>query len=273
MNNSKIQKLRRFILHVGSHILVIYVLLWLLPIFQYAIPYPHEIPLAFLEKDFAHGYYGLWVAQHTGVTLFDALSGFLLGNGVAIILAFLIALVPQVEQVLIPDAIALKSIPWVMLIPIFLLIPFLGPTWRTRVVVVALANFFPTLVNVHTGLQEVDQDVLDYSYTLPGMNKWRLLRHVRAYYAIPYIFASFKTAAGNVITSAVVVEWLVASEGLGWMLYVFQYRYRLDLLYGLAIFTGLLGYGFMGLVGKLESKYSRSIRGQDERATIREDAV
>jgi len=125
---------------------------------------------------------------------------------------------------------------------------------------------------VHTGLREVDQDVLDYSYTLPGMNRWKLLRHVRFYYAVPYMFASLKAAAGNVITSAVVVEWMVASEGLGWMLYVFQYRYRMDLLYGLAILTGLMGYTFMMLVGSIEKRYSRRLRGDNETA-IRTDAV
>ncbi|MFH1565820.1 MAG: ABC transporter permease subunit [bacterium] len=269
---SKMKNLRNVILHIGSHVLVIYVFLWAVPFFRYAIPFPHEIPMAFIEKDFSHGYYALWVAQHIGVTLMDALSGYLLGNGVAITLALLIALVPRVERIVIPDVIALKSIPWVVLIPIFMLIPILGPTWRTRVLVVALANFFPTLINTHTGLQEIDADVLDYSYTLPGMNRWKLLRFVRAYYAVPYMFASFKTAAGNVITSAVVVEWMVASEGLGWMLYVFQYRYRMDLLYGLAILTGLMGYMLMMFVGEIEKRYSRRIRGDNANA-VRIDVV
>lgn len=255
--------MKNLLFHVGSHVLVIYVVLWLAPFFQYAIPFPHEVPMAFFEKDFAHGHYGLWVAEHVGVTVADALAGFLFGNGVAVLIAFAITLAPGAARVIIPDAIALKSIPWVMIVPIFLLIPFLGPTWRTRVLIVALANFFPTLVNVHTGLQEVDQDVLDYSRTLPGMSRWILLRHVRAFYAIPYVFASLKTAAGSVITSAVVVEWMVASEGLGWMLFVFQYRYRLDLLYGLAVITGLMGYGFMFLMGKVEERYSRRLRGYD----------
>jgi len=209
-NTRKWINIRDVPLHVGSHILVIYLFLWIAPLFRYAIPFPHEIPLALIEQDFAKGYYGIWIAQNVGVTLFDALTGYVLGNGVAIALAFLIALVPRIERIVILDAIALKSIPWVVLVPIFLLIPVLGPTWRTRVVVVALANFFPTLINVHTGLQEVDSEVLDYSYTLPGMNRWILLWYVRAYYAIPFAFASLKAAAGNVITSA-------PSSSSGWL--------------------------------------------------------
>ena len=115
-NTRKWINIRDVPLHVGSHILVIYLFLWIAPLFRYAIPFPHEIPLALIEQDFAKGYYGIWIAQNVGVTLFDALTGYVLGNGVAIALAFLIALVPRIERIVIPDAIALKSIPWVVLV-------------------------------------------------------------------------------------------------------------------------------------------------------------
>lgn len=251
--------------HLASHLAVLYFLLYFVEILRYALPYPHEIPLALFDQDFEHGVYWLWILEHVGVTLFDAGSGFLLGNGVAIVLAIAIVLTPRLEKVVMPDVIALKSIPWVVLIPIFMITPFLGPTWRTRTAIVALGNFFPTLINVHTGLKEVPDDVYDYSSTLPGMTRWILLRHVRIFYAVPFIFASLKVGAGNVITSAVVVEWLVAGSGLGWLLFVFQFRYRMDLLWGLAITTGLLGYGFLWLVRRAEDGFSSRLRGFEER--------
>ena len=219
---------------------------------QYVVPYPHKVLAGLVESDLALGIPNiLWIGQHLGITLADALAGFTFGNSVAIVLSITMLFVPRMRSVVMRDAIAIKSVPWIVLIPILMLI--LGPTWKTRVALVSLACFFPTLVNFFTGLQEVDSEVMDYTMTLPGITDWKLFRWVRLYYSLPYLFAALKTAASIVVLSAVVVEWLVSGSGLGWLLYVFNYRYRMDLLIALAGVAGLVSYGFMRGVSLMEA--------------------
>lgn len=240
-------------IHVSTHIMAIYALIWLIPFTQYVLPYPHKVVEGMVEVDLALGIpYAVWILQHTGITIADASLGFLLGNGTAVALSIIMLFIPPMRSVVLRDAIAIKSIPWIVLIPILMLL--IGPNMQTRVVLVALACFFPTLVNFYTGLYEVDHEVMDYTQTLPGITNWAAFRHVRWHYALPFLFAAFKTSASIVILSAVVVEWLVSGSGLGWLLYTFNSRYRMDLLIGLAIVTGLLSYGFLRIVSFLEHR-------------------
>lgn len=245
-------------LHVFTHVLGLYAILWFVPFIQYVLPYPHNVVRGLVERDLATGLPNiLWIGQHLGITLVDALAGFSIGNGTAVFLSVAMIFLPRIRSVVLRDAIAIKSIPWIVLIPILMLV--LGPNWKTRVALVSLACFFPTLINFFTGLHEVDQEVMDYTLTLPGITKWKIFRHVRLYYSLPYLFAALKTAASIVILSSVVVEWLVAGSGLGWLLYTFNYRYRMDLLVALAVVTGVLSYSFLRCVSLVETVICQSI--------------
>lgn len=251
---------------IATHVMAVYILIWLIPFLKYVLPYPHAVVVSLIERDLATGLPNLvWIAEHLGVTILDATAGFTIGNGMAVILSIVMVFLPRSRSIIMRDAIAIKSIPWIVMIPILMLV--LGPSMKTRVVLVSLACFFPTLVNFFTGLHEVDQDVMDYTKTLPGITPWATLRHVRLYYSLPYLFASLKTAASVVILSSVVVEWLVAGSGLGWLLYLFNYRYRMDLLIALAIFTGLLSYSFMRGVSVVE-KYVMNSVGEEKDGRI-----
>lgn len=237
--------------HLSTHLAAIYALIWLVPFAQFVLPYPHKVVEGMVEADLALGIPNIqWILQHTGITIVDASLGFLLGNGMAVLLSIVMLFVPPLRSIVLRDAIAIKSIPWIVLIPILMLL--VGPNVQTRIALVGLACFFPTLVNFYTGLWEVDHEVMDYTHTLPGITNWAEFRYVRWPYSLPFLFAAFKTSAGIVILSAVVVEWLVGGSGLGWLLYTFNSRYRMDLLLGLAVVTGLLSYGFLRFVSSLE---------------------
>ncbi len=249
------------ILHIGGLILLVYIYLHFAPDYvQFILPAPHKVIVALWEQDLALRIpNGIWIIQNIGLTLLDALSGFVVGNSIAIMLSIVMVFVPWLKPVVLRTSVWVKSVPFIVLIPMLMLV--LGPNWKMRVALVSLATFFPTLINFFTGLHQVESDVMDYTQTLPGITPWATFRHVRIYYSLPMLFAALKTSASVVILSAVVVEWLTAGGGLGWLLYTFTTRYRMDLLVDLAIASAVLSLGFMRVVSTVEARIMQHIYG------------
>ena len=250
--NSGVKKVAGVVVHLATHLGAWYLLAMVIPFATYVLPFPHNVVGSLFENDTILKVPNiLWIGQQLLITIRDASIGFVVGIGLAIVLAVVMLFFPGMRDVVLRDSVAIRSVPWIVLVPILMMI--MGTGAITAITLICLSVFFFTLVNFYTGLLEVDQDVLDYTRTLSGITDWITFTKVRWYYALPYLFAALKTTASVVILTAVVIEWLMGREGLGYLLYTFNYRYRMDLLLALAVVAGLASYCFMRAVTGLES--------------------
>ncbi len=177
----------------------------------------------------------LFFAEHTQASLFAALLGFVLGNGLAILIATLFLYVKSLERALMPIALALRSIPLVAITPLLLRIRFtladlpavkenpllyllFGTENTIKMIVVVIIVFFPTLVNVARGLESVDLPALEFLHSLSA-SEWYIYWQVRVPTALPLAFAAFKVAASASVLGVVVSEWLSSNQGLGYIMY------------------------------------------------------
>ncbi|MGC5249584.1 ABC transporter permease [Gordonia sp. DT219] len=147
-----------------------------------------------------------------GTTLLHAGVGYIAGLVIGVLMAVAFVTFPVVARVLTPLAVALRSVPIIVLIP--LLILALGRDLPGVVAITAIVTFFPTLANTQTALGQVPADaaVLMRSY---DSSVWTSLWRLQLPYALPSLFASARIAAPTAILAATLAEWLATGDGLG----------------------------------------------------------
>lgn len=208
---------------------------------EFVVPTPPQV-LATLVADAA--YFG----EHLLVTLQAALLGYLVANVVGIALAAVFVAMPLTRVLVMPSAIALRNIPYVVVITILVLA--LGDTLASKVTIVALAGFFPVLVNTYRGFQAVDPVILDRLHVLNAGPATTFLR-VRLPFSLPYLVSAQEITGTSSIIVTIVAEWMMSSSGLGFVLNQAMAQYRGDQVYAVALLASLMSYLIYALVTRL----------------------
>jgi NitT/TauT family transport system permease protein len=145
-------------------------------------------------------------------TLAEIVIGFAIAAVLGVGLGAAIALVPLVDRVLSPYIVALQTIPKVAIAPV--LIIWFGFGIESKIVIVALIDFFPILVNVVLGFRGIDQRQIVLMKVLDA-SAWQIFRKVRMPNALPSIMAGMYIAMIFSVIGAVVGEFLGSPHGLG----------------------------------------------------------
>ena len=152
------------------------------------------------------------LARHTAVTLLEIALGLLIGLTVALVSGYILGKNESVERILSPYIVASQSVPIVAIAP--LLIIWFGSGLTSKVLVVALITFFPTLVSTIVGIRSVDADLRDLMRSLRA-SRWQMFRLLELPSALPVIFGGLKLSVILAVVGAVVGEFVGADVGLG----------------------------------------------------------
>lgn len=177
-----------------------------------------------------------FLLSNLAVTLAEAAGGFTIGNVLAVALAVVCVYNRTVERVVMPFALAVRSIPLIALTPV--LIFLLGFEWQSKVAVAALICFFPTLVNMIVGLRSVDHRQFELMHVLNASTLQVFLR-LRFPSSVPSFFAALRIAVPSSILGAAVAEWINASAGIGYLIIVSTYQFNTVQLYATMLITTL----------------------------------
>jgi NitT/TauT family transport system permease protein len=187
---------------------------------------------------------------HVGVTLAEAVAGFVLGSVAGVALAVLFVHSRALEMGVYPYAIALKSVPIVAVAP--LLIVWLGNGLAPKVVVAALISFFPVLVNTVKGLRSIDDEAFALFDSLSA-TRLQLFLKLRVPTSVPYVFAALRISSTLAVIGAIVGEFAGADRGLGFFVLISSHRLEtVDMFVGIVL-SSLMGIGFFYLVALLET--------------------
>jgi sulfonate transport system permease protein len=179
-------------------------------------------------------------------TLRDAGFGFVLGGVLACVIAGIVVLSPNLEREIMPWAITLRAIPLVALAPLLSLV--FGRGVVAAMAVCAIVTFFPTLVLVTGGLRSAAPSSVDLVTALGG-GRWVVMRKVRIPSALPALFASARIAAPSALLGAVVTEWTVTGNGLGYVMIIASETSAFAQLWAAVVVitaASLLLYGLIG---------------------------
>jgi NitT/TauT family transport system permease protein len=186
------------------------------------------------------------LSRHLQPTLVEAAGGFLLGNGVAILLAAIFVHLRPVERAVFPLAIGLRTVPLVAITP--LLVVWLGNGYAPKIAIAALISFFPTLVNMTRGLAALDRQSLELLHTLSA-SRWQVFAKVRWPSSLPYLFSSLKIASTSCVLGAVVAEWIGSDKGLGYLVVASTFEFKIARLWATIFVSSALALaGFLLVV-------------------------
>lgn len=211
---------------------------------QYLLPSPSNI-LVDLAENF------LSLLHHSGITLLEALIGFLLANAIAILLSVCIIYIPNSDKAIMPFAIALKTTPIVALAPLLLL--WLGTGLAPKIAAAALICFFPALVNSIKGfnaLQDGEEDL----FRVYGASKTQILFKLRFRRAGPYIFSALKVSSSLAIVGAIVGEFVGANEGIGYVILVSSYHLETVKMFSALTTAAIAGILFYAIISFIDYK-------------------
>lgn len=234
---------------IGAPVLAVVVLvgLWQLICTAFQIPYyiipsPLEVAGSFVDNLPS-------LTENTWPTTLEALLGFLVGNGVAVLLAILFVHWRAAEEALMPVAVFIQTIPIVAIAPVLVLM--LGTGYAPKVVIAALISFFPTLVNMVKGLKAVEREHLELFRLLSASRRetfWKL----RVFASVPFLFSSLRITATTSVIGAIVAEWIGAQEGLGYLIIQATYNFDTPFLYATMIMASIVAVVFFAVVSVLE---------------------
>ncbi len=226
---------------------LIIILLWELAVIgfnihNYLLPAPHQIGLQIAKS---------WksLLADTGITMLEAVLGFILGCGIGILTAIGFAHSRTMEMSMYPYAIALKTIPIIAIAP--LLILWFGNGIFAKIVMAALICYFPAIVNTTKGLKSVSQESLDLMQSLSA-TKWQIFTKLRLPISLPYIFSALKISATLAVIGAIVGELAGANRGIGYVILIASYRIETNMLFAAIAASALGGIAFFGLICLLE---------------------
>lgn len=173
----------------------------------------------------------------TGVTLLETGLGLSLALALALPLAMGLALSPTLRRALHPLLVASQTVQVLAVAP--LLVLWFGFGLLPKVLVVALACFFPLAVGLADGFLSLDRAYLDLFAGL-GARRWRTWWHLRLPAALPAFFSGLKIAVTYGVVSATIGEWVGGSQGLGLYLLRSKNALQVDQVFGGMLLTSLL---------------------------------
>jgi NitT/TauT family transport system permease protein len=182
-------------------------------------------------------------------TATEALSGFLLGNVVAIGVATVFVHNRRLQEIFFPVVVMFNSIPVVAKAPILVLL--MGNGVSPKIAIAALVCFFPTLVNSVRGLEAVNPQALELMRVLSASRR-EVFFKLRVFAALPYLFSALRIAASMSVIGAVVGEWIGATQGIGAMIIQATYNFDSALLYAAITMSACLSGCFFMVIVALE---------------------
>lgn len=178
----------------------------------------------------------LW--QHMGITLYRVLLGFVIGGSIATVLGALTGYFPQARRIFDPTLQALRNIPSIAWVPLFIL--WLGIYETSKIALIAVGVFFPIYLNLMTGIQQVDRKLVEVGRVY-RLNQWQLIRRVFLPATLPSYLVGLRGGLGLGWMFVVAAELMGASRGLGFLLIDGQTTGRPAIIIASIILFAILG--------------------------------
>jgi sulfonate transport system permease protein len=153
--------------------------------------------------------------RDTLVTLGRVAAGFALGAGVATIVGAATGYSATLRRLLDPSLQALRAIPSIAWIPLFIL--WLGIFEASKVTLIAVGVFFPVYLGLMGAIQSVDRKLVEVGRAF-RLSDVEMVRRILLPAVLPAYVISLRSGLGLGWMFVVAAELMGASEGLGYLL-------------------------------------------------------
>lgn len=215
----------------------------------FLLPSPEAVGAQFLANP-------LLYARNALFTFEKIVYGGSIGVACGFVLALGIAYLPWFRRAVYPYLVTARVLPKVAIAPVLLI--YLGTGMGTAVLFVALIAFFPMVLSTAAGLSNAPSEYHDLLDSVDA-GPIRTIIYVDLPYALPDIFAGLKQSVTLAVVGAVIAEWIVADNGLGFVILLASENIRTDLILAalvVLVAEGLVLYTAIGLVQRAATNWS-----------------
>jgi sulfonate transport system permease protein len=155
----------------------------------------------------------LWM--HLVATSLRVAAGFAAGAVAGVVLGALTGTLPLARRLLDPTFQALRAIPSIAWVPLFIL--WLGIFEASKVTLIAVGVFFPVYLGVMGAVLGVDRKVIEVG-RMARLSGPAMVRRILLPAILPQVVTSLRAGLGLGWMFVVAAEFMGASEGLGYLL-------------------------------------------------------
>jgi NitT/TauT family transport system permease protein len=199
-------------------------------------------------KDWAGN--GLLV-KNTLPTIEEIGIGFAIGMAAGVVLGWLLASVPLLDNATRPYLDVANAIPRIGLAPLFVL--WFGLGLESKVILVISVIIFVSMINAYSAVKSIEHEHLLLVKSL-GATRWDVARKVWWPSSMPWLLASFRLGAAYAVGAAVVGEFVAASKGLGYLLAYRSSIFDIPGTYAALVLLGALAAILTGAVTLVEKR-------------------
>lgn len=209
---------------------------------RYLLPAPSAIWEAMKESR-------PFLIQNGLATIETVLLGFGIALGLAILLAVGMLFSPTLARLMQPVIVVSQTLPTVVTAPILLI--WIGFSLWTKVFATILNAFFPIVVSLYDGLRSPERDHIEM-LEAAGASRWQIFTKLRLPASTPLLFSGLKVASTASVTGAMVGEWIVGRDGLGYYVRAMAGQMEMADVFAGVILVSLIGVTFYLIICALE---------------------
>jgi NitT/TauT family transport system permease protein len=234
-----------------SFIIIFVIVLWqTLPSLGIIDPFLLS-PFFTVVADTAHLFVTGELQRNLSVSLMRSGLGFLIATCFSIPLGFLMGWFKRCERIADPLLQVGRNTSTMALYPVFML--FFGIGEISKIAIITWGTTWPILLNTISGVKYVDPQLIKQARSM-GASGWILFTRIIFPTALPSIITGLRLSAATSLLILVAAEMIGASKGLGHMIFYYQVRYDIPLMYGGILIMSILGSLINYLLNRLEKR-------------------
>ncbi|HCV22526.1 MAG TPA: ABC transporter permease [Candidatus Latescibacteria bacterium] len=214
----------------------------LLAIPDYLLPGPRAVAATVVSER-------TLIFQHGLITLYEAGLGFTLALVFAVPISAIIVWSKVAEKTVLPLMVFLQTVPKVAIAPLFIIWFGFGPF--PKVLISFLLAYFPIVIEMVTGLRDVNPTVLDLARSM-SITPFQTFTKIRIPNSLPYLFSGLKLGALLSLVGAIVAEFMGSMDGLGYLVLYANDRMDTTLCFAVLVVLLLLGKALFSVVEWVE---------------------
>lgn len=232
-------------------ILILFFLLWeIAGYYRWIDPFLTSTPSR-MFKSLIKVYSEGTLLKHILVTCSETVLGFILSTILGAFIAVLLWWSDFANRVLDPYIVVLNALPKVALAPIIIF--WMGNGMKAIVFVAVLISIVVTIISVLNGFKEVSEDKIKLLKTF-GASKLQILFNLIIPASVPTLIAALKINVGLSWVGVIMGEFLVAKDGLGFLIIFGGQVSQLDMVMMSIVLLSILAYFMYELVALIEKK-------------------
>jgi sulfonate transport system permease protein len=180
----------------------------------------------------------LW--HHLSVSIARAAVGLLIGGGVGVSLGVIAGLSSLGEDLLDPTVQMAKAVPFLALVPLFIV--WFGIGEVSKVLLIAAAAAKPMYLNAFGGVRSVDRKLVEMARVF-GLSPRRLVTQIYLPTAMPSMMVGLRLGMSMSLIALIAVEVINTSRGIGFLMLQAQEFFKTAILVVCIVLYALFGLG------------------------------